>query len=284
MRDRDTYIGGSSASVIMCDNDYESLRALYDRMRGDFASKDISANPHVRRGVYLEPFLEKWIFENLDDTINIDAVYREYDAGGGHGGQIFLEHPEYDWIGGHPDGIGWNHPKHADETVLYEIKAPTPTGVQKIERSGLPARYTFQVQHYMMCAGIKHSYVVVMDYTMWRGWPIYVPAKPELQQSMLDAYKDFKFSVDMGFEPEMASDEYKEHMNLTENVELDTTLAAYNAAKEQQYEGKNARARLKGEILSLVGDQNKVTTDNHILTIKRNYGRYDSTMVKVSER
>lgn len=288
MRDRSSYIGGSSASAIMCDNEYKTRRDVYEVLAGIRETDDLPNEGHIARGNTLEPIVEEWIGHNVDPTINGEKAFEEYDAGGGHNGQIFLQHPDHDYIGGHPDGIGFRceHPQvPRGAGVIYEIKTPTTYNVKKIDKHGITGRYFWQVQHYMLITGIQHSLVVIWDYNQWKGRLYYVPAKPKLHEEMLEEYRDMYFCSQMGIMPEPKDDIQRQSQELPHKPELDRLLIEYEKYKGMKYEAKDKLGELKGQILSLVPDgQEIINTPNMRATIKYNWGRYDATYLKTSER
>jgi len=287
MRDRSSYIGGSAASAIMCDNKYKTRRDVWERLAGKRKSTDLENTGHIARGNTLEPIVEDWIREHVDGTINGDRAYDEFDAGGGHGGQIFLQHPKYEWIGGHPDGIGYQCGHKATtlgEPVIYEIKTPTTYNVKKIDRHGIVGRYFWQVQHYMMITGIKESVVVIWDYNSWTGNMYYVPAEEELHAQMMEEYKDMYFCAKTGVLPEPTTEIARQSQEVRDEEELDRLLQEYNHWKNVKYEGKDKTKKLKGKILSLIDGAEVVNTPNMRASIRYNVGKYDATYLTTSER
>lgn len=271
----------------MCDNEYKTRLDVWERLAGKRTSADLENVGHIKRGNVMEPIVEEWIRENLDASINSDALYQEYDAGGGHDGQIFLEHEEHEWIGGHPDGIGnqCQHPNVPEGVpVIYEIKTPTMYNVQQIDRSGLKGRYFWQVHHYMMITGAPAAVVVIWDYNQWTGIPYLVPAEPALHAQMLEEYQDLYFCAMSGILPEPETQVQRESQELVDHPELERLMAEYDEANSLYYDSKDDRKKLKGQILSLVGDAEIINTPTHRATIRRNVGKYDATYLKVTER
>ena len=284
--DRSTYVGGSDAAALVGQNKYKTVRDVWDKLRGK-TDTDLSGNPHIERGNDLEPVVERWIKENLDPTINDEARFERFDAGD-ESDQIFLRHPNADFIGGHPDGMGRGDPTE-EGSVIYEIKVPSSTAMDKIKRHGIPSRYYWQVQHYMMIANtdthpVETAYMVIWDCDDW-GNPLFLTINnsPENAQELEERSRNVYFAAQKGLLPDF-EDIPDSEIETRSDEDIESLLADYYEVKEELSEAKGEKERLKSKILTALKGREFWQGEEYSADIKYDWGRYDATRLKVDRR
>jgi hypothetical protein len=282
--DRSSYIGGSDAAALVGSNKYKTVLSVWERLRGE-KQPEVSGG-HIERGNDLEPYIEDWIRENRDPTINSKELVGRYD-GGDESDQIFLQHPEDERLAGHPDGIGEGSVLEGSDK-LWEIKAPTSYAVENIRRHGLPSRYKWQVQWYMHLANqigsIDEALVCVWDCDEWNN-PIIVsvPYNEKKGEELIGRARDLLFAAEMGEKPAAATfGEVAVQENAGED--MDRILREYQEVKSLEKTLKEERKRLKAQIVSRADGVNTVQTENNLARLQYNWGQYDATRLSVTER
>ena len=281
---RSNYIGGSDAAALVGNNKFKTVLSIWERLRGKEQTEPTGG--HIQRGNDLEPYIEDWIRENRDPTINSQDLVEKYDAGDDWD-QIFLQHPDDERLAGHPDGIGEGSPLE-DSDKLWEIKAPTSYAVEKIRRHGLPSRYKWQVTWYMHLANqigkIDEALVCVWSCDEWCN-PIIVsiPYNEKKGEELVGRAKDLLFAAEMGEKPAARTfGEVAVQENAGEG--MDHLLGEYREVKNLEKKLKEERKRLKAEIVSRAEGVNTVQTKNNLARLQYNWGRHDATRLSVTER
>jgi len=143
LENRINYVGGSDAPIIMGLSPYRNVVDLWHEKTGQIEPRDISDNPYVKAGNFLEPCIRTW-FEHETGL----KITHENE---------FYAHPEYDFIGGHIDG--WIR----SENAIFEAKTSTndkiwgSNGINQI-----PDHYLIQIAYYMAITGAHKAYIAVL--------------------------------------------------------------------------------------------------------------------------
>src|SRR6266536_5391068 len=87
--DRQSFIGGSDARIIMGDNE-PALSRLWREKRGELEPEDLSANLIVQLGITTEPLNRHWFERNTGQAL-IDV-------------QRWIRHPVIRWLAATLDG------------------------------------------------------------------------------------------------------------------------------------------------------------------------------------
>lgn len=283
--DRDSYIGGSDAAALMGDNRYKTVLSVWERLSGK-EQPEVS-NQHIDRGNELEPFIEEWVRENRDPTVNSEKAFKKYDQAEDGSGQILLRDPQDPRLAGHPDGIGFAEPFVKGDT-LWEFKAPSSRSVDRILKHGLPSRYKWQVQWYMHLAQkighIEKAMICVWDCDRWNN-PITFSIKrnPKKGAELEERAKDLLFAVDVGQKPAASSFDAAE-LEFTDDTEFDELLREYRNVKEIQKKMKEHRKRLKSEIITRADGAEVVQTQHNLARIQYDWGPHDATRLSINER
>ena len=285
---RDTYIGGSDAASILGKNRYRSRSQAWKQKR-EGLDLDLSGNTHVQRGVLIEPLIEKYVFENIDPTVNSEDNWRKHDVGRAErryshvptDTQIMLlddkVHPISGerYIGGHPDGVG--------DEILWEFKAPTSYKIAMIARMGLPPSWFYQVQHYLKITGLPMGKVAIWDCDKWEPIIIDVPPNRDIHIAMDEMYEEFWANVLVGTEPNDYDETNYEELEHTAE-EIDRVLAEYAAATSARYDGERDQKELRMQIMTMAKGRPKLAGDVYTADIqeKKRYGKA-YTQLTVSE-
>ena len=140
---RRSSITGTDASIILGVNPYESVIDLWQRKMGLLPEKDLSSNPMVLAGRYLEDAVTKMFIDRTGKT-----VFKPGDM-------IFSS--KYKFMSGNIDG------KLPDENAIFEAKtARTDKGWGEQGVNVIPKHYLCQVAHYMALTDASHAYVAVL--------------------------------------------------------------------------------------------------------------------------
>ena len=143
LEQRRNYVTGTDASIIMGVNPYQSVLELWQLKLGIAEPQDISDNPRVRAGNYLEPVVGK-LFE---DTTGKKLRTSE----------DLIVHPKHKWMGGNID-------RYVDgEDAILEIKtASFGDGWGDQGENIIPKHYLCQCAHYMAICEVSKCYVAVL--------------------------------------------------------------------------------------------------------------------------
>ena len=290
---RNSYLGGADAAAVLGRHLYRSRLAVWLAKRGKSADTDLSENPHVQRGNFLESYVETYIREKMDPTINNDAAWAKYDAKQraerriperSPDAQIMLldtnnPHPitGKPYVGGHPDGIG--------DEILYEIKCPTTRKVDRIVREGAPAEWLFQVQHYLRLTGLALGKMVIWNADDWAPYVIDVHADLDLHEIMREEYETFWNHVANGTEPTDGSKAQDHQVHVNTDPEIEKHLREYKEAYNGRYEFENVQKRVRAQLLTAAQGRNCLITPSYTATINRRTNRYgtESTILTVSQ-
>lgn len=269
MRDRNEYIGGSNASVILGKNRYQSITGLWRRKIGKEAEEP--DNDNMDRGNAMESIIQAWVREHADPSAGARRQYEKfcphlldiYDESlilNEEPPQIELVHPKYPFVGGHPDDLG--------DKCVWEYKAPAMYNFARIERDGLSDAWLYQVQHYMWCTGLQQGRIAVWNYDKWKPMLWNVRADHKLWKTFERLYPAFWNYVEMQVPPTALQEEVQGPFLHASNPELDDLAGQYLDATERRYGGEEDQKMLKSTIVALLGDHDHVETDKYYIGAK----------------
>jgi putative phage-type endonuclease len=143
LENRTNYIGGSDAPIILGLSPYRNQVDLWHEKTGHIEPKDISNNPYVKAGNFLEPSVKRW-FEHETGL----KITNENE---------FYEHPDHNFIGGHIDGF------IREENAVFEAKtSSSDKGWGANGSNEIPDSYLIQIAHYMSITGASKAYIAVL--------------------------------------------------------------------------------------------------------------------------
>ena len=164
--DRQSFIGGSDARVIMGDNETALVR-LWREKRGEAEPEDLAGNLIVQLGLVTEPLNRHWYERNTRQTI--ECV------------QHRLRHPVLRWMGATLDGI------IADSGTIFEAKFMLPWSFSE---EAAAEKHMAQVQHNMWVTNATEAALSII--TGGGKWvEIKIAADPLYQHLLLTAEKKF---------------------------------------------------------------------------------------------
>ncbi len=143
IRERSQYVCGTDSSIILGVNPYESIIELWQLKLGLVEPRDLSGNPRVRAGNYLEPVVARMFSDNTGKQL-LESPR-------------MMVHPEYKWMGGNIDRMV------VGEDAILEIKTASYAdgwGEQGVNL--IPKHYLCQVAHYMAVCQASKCYVAVL--------------------------------------------------------------------------------------------------------------------------
>ena len=176
--DRQSFIGGSDARVIMGDNETALVR-LWREKRGEAEPEDLSGNLIVQLGLVTEPLNRHWYERNTRQTI--ECV------------QHRLRHPVLRWMGATLDGI------IADSGTIFEAKFMLPWSFSE---EAAAEKHMAQVQHNMWVTNATEAALSII--TGGGKWvEIKIAADPLYQHLLLTAEKKFWRCVESGEPPHL---------------------------------------------------------------------------------
>lgn len=243
------YIGGTDASIIMGHQTYDCLFDCWER-KVERYDKDLSNEPNILRGQFMEPIILDRITREHDPTIAQpgDGLWRFYHRGPDNDPQIFLIDEAQKYVGGHPDAVG--------EDTLWEFKASAMRNVEGMYKDGPPNYWKIQVQHYLLITGLPKGRIALWDYDNWT--PIIYPnirAHDGYQDEMRDAYARFWWCVKNEKRPtanEFPEVRHRDQLTEQDDPELGQLVEAYYHATQKRYNGKDEQSKARTLLLSYI--------------------------------
>ena len=176
--DRQSFIGGSDARIIMGDDEAALIR-LWREKRGEVEPDDLSGNLIVQLGTATEDLNRRWFERNSGQAVK--EVQRH------------LQHPVLRWLAATLDGL-------VEGTgAVFEAKFMLPWSFSE---EAAAEKQMAQVQHNMWVANAKAAALSII--TGGGKWvEIAIPADPLYQHLLLTAEKKFWRCVESGEPPRL---------------------------------------------------------------------------------
>ncbi|WP_404475730.1 YqaJ viral recombinase family protein [Staphylococcus pseudoxylosus] len=250
---RKSGIGGSDVGSILGVNKWKSLIQLYFEKIGE-VKEPVLHNEYIYWGNVLEDIVAQEFSKRTGKKVRrVNKMFR---------------HPKYDFMIANIDR------SVVGEESLLECKTTSEFNKDKWEDDEIPSSYLAQVQHYLAVTGYKKAYIAVLiggNRFIWKE----IERDEELINLIIDKEKDFWERYILGNEiPDMdgsdATSEFlkqKYHESFdsekTLNNEIETTIEALNAVKEEEKEIRTLKQKYENEI--------KATLGNDELGISKNF-------------
>jgi predicted phage-related endonuclease len=226
--DRQFFIGGSDARIIMGDDEAALVR-LWREKRGEAEPEDLSGNLIVQLGTVTEDLNRLWFERNSGQTIT-DVQRR-------------IRHPVLRWMGATLDGV-------VEGTgAVFEAKFMLPWSFSE---EGAAEKHMAQLQHNMWVTNAKTSALSII--TGGGKWvEIAIPADPLYQHLLLTAEKKFWRCVEngepprlFGVEPPRPRTEAVRIVDMTASNSWAEFAVVFRRTRQAFVEHEKSKAELKG--------------------------------------
>jgi predicted phage-related endonuclease len=226
--DRQSFIGGSDARIIMGDDEAALVR-LWREKRGEAEPEDLSGNLIVQLGIVTEALNRHWYERNTSQTI--ECV------------QHRLLHPVLRWMGATLDGMV------AGSGTVFEAKFMLPWSFSE---EAAAEKHMAQVQHNMWVSNSRGAALSII--TGGGKWvEIKISADSLYQHLLLTAEKKFWRCVESGEPPHLFGiDPPRARIEAVRIVDMSSSNAwaefsnVFRRTREAYLEHENAKAELKG--------------------------------------
>lgn len=174
LKERQTGIGGSDASVILGVNPFKNLIELWEEKTGD-VPVEIEMTAPMQRGIVLEPVAAD-LYKN--------RTGRELRR------QPLKRHPEHDFMIGNVDrqilAVG-----DVESTGILEIKCPGLRVMANVKARGLSDYMTVQLMHYLGVYGYEWGSFCLFNAENWDVIYFDLEADQEFILDLMDYERDF---------------------------------------------------------------------------------------------
>ena len=245
-RDRQTFIGGSDARIIMGDDEPKLVR-LWHEKRGEIEPEDLSDNLIVQLGTVTEDLNRRWYERNTGNHIK--------------GVQHRIQHPVNKWMAATLDGM------IETSGAVFEAKFMLPW---TFSEEAAAEKHMAQLQHNMWVANARSAVLsIITGGGKWVEMTLH--ADPLYQHLLLTAEKKFWRCVQNGETPHLFGVEPpRPRLEAVRIVDMSASnswaelTAAYRRTRPAHQEHEGAKADLK----KLVPEDAKEAT-GHGLRAKR---------------
>src|SRR5215471_15684429 len=226
--DRQSFIGGSDARIIMGDDEAALIR-LWREKRGEVEPDDLSGNLIVQLGTATEDLNRRWFERNSGQAVK--EVQRH------------LQHPVLRWLAATLDGL-------VEGTgAVFEAKFMLPWSFSE---EAAAEKHMAQVQHNMWVTNATDAMLSII--TGGGKWvEIQISADPLYQHLLLTAEKKFWRCVEsgepprlFGVEPPRARIEAMRIIDMSSSNAWAEFASVFHRTREAYLEHENAKAELKG--------------------------------------
>lgn len=237
-------IGSSIAAAVCGVNPYVTAAQAFDYMTG--AAPPAEINPHIERGVLLEPIARRKLSEHL--KVRIEP----------HDQDTFLLSEKYPFAHALPDG--WIMDAAMTTEWPVELKVPTPQNWQRIRLQGVHDYWLVQCQHILAVTDAPHLEFGALNPVNMQVLAIHVVRDDALIASIMEREAAFFEQVRSGKRPEEAPpapidmpEIGGEMVTLTGDEAL-AAAAAYVEADEILKEAEALKESAKARIGQLMGN------------------------------
>lgn len=237
LEQRLNYICGSDAAVICGVSPWGNVVQLWQEKTRQIHRRDISNNPYVKAGNFLEPAVRAWFEHETELKVTID--------------NSLIVHPEIQYLAGNIDG------RVGDDAIFEAKTASHEDGWGPSNSNQIPDHYLLQVAHYMMVAQVKKAHIAVLirgndfrHYTIERNL--------RLEEMMLRKYKEFWNCVVKNIAPEPTNG--KEVLSLYGYKSFDEHVTADDKIQEslEQLESVKESIKKSSELKDKLEDKIKI--------------------------
>lgn len=249
---RQTGIGGSDVGVILGVNKWKSPIQLYFEKIGE-VKDSVLDNEYIYWGNVLEDIVAQEFSKRTGKKVRrVNKMFR---------------HPKYDFMIANIDR------SVVGEDALLECKTTSEYNKDKWQDEEIPSSYLAQVQHYLAVTGYKKGYIAVLiggNRFVWKE----IERDEDLINLIIDKEKEFWERYILGEElPDMdgsnATTEFLKHKYLESldsekilNNDIETTIEALNAVKEEEKEIKTLKQKYENKIKATLGNEERGMSKN----------------------
>jgi predicted phage-related endonuclease len=227
LANRQTFIGGSDARIIM-GNDEAALLRLWREKRGEIEPEDLSGNLLVQLGLATEDLNRRWYEANTRQVITHI--------------QQNIRHPVLRWMGATLDG------RVEGSDAVFEAKFMLPWSFSE---EAAAEKYMPQLQHNMWVVAARTAVLSVI--TGGGKWvEILAHADPQYQHLIVTAERKFWRCVESGEQPQLFGVESpKPRLEAVRVVDMASSnawaefAAVFTRTHEAHLEHEQAKAELK---------------------------------------
>jgi putative phage-type endonuclease len=245
---RRSFITGSDAGTIMGVNKYDSLYDVWQFKLGLTDAKDLSDNPRVRAGNFLEPV----VCDLFTQETGIELVKTAEGIEG------FRVHKEHKWMGGNFDRLV------PSEAAIFEAKtAGSAEGWGDQGTNIIPKPYACQVAHYMAIEDAPYCYVAVLI----SGWDFRwykIERSHKFEERLIEKEFEFWDKCVLAMQPPTPRT-YEDIVALYRNKTIDSPITASEMIESRIIQLRETKKKLK-----LLEENEKLLKDDIALFMKSN--------------
>lgn len=269
LKERRKYVTGTDASTILGVNPYDTVFDVWQRKLGLADEKDLSGNPRVEAGTYLEPAIRQMFRDKAGKLVTEP--------------EEIIIHPAHKWMAGSLDGLV------PEENAILEIKtAGFEDGWGDQGVNIIPKHYLCQVAHYMAVCDASYAYVAVLI----GGWDFRyykIDRSLKLEEKLVEKEYEFWHKNVLAQEPPEPRN-YDDVVSLcrnktienpiTSNTEIEEVIRGLKEVKHKTKRLQEAEKNLKNKIALYMRQHETLISHNGeiLLTWKqaKDSARFDS--------
>jgi predicted phage-related endonuclease len=274
-QERHNGIGASDIPILLEKTNFMTSFELWEQKR-DKTNREFSEDMqklidagHDQEPITLYKFLQN---HNYGDPGKVFDAHRHGTKFEGF--HLFTEfhHPKYPFIFCHPDMIIKLGSKWINVEAKYVKHQGYEWNFDNLTEDGIPEKYYYQVQFQMMVTGIKKT-IIIVNYQGSDFYEFEIEAFPECFPAMEKICKDFQKLVENKTPPmpgtfkdslKLFPDRKGTVLSLTDEIEIQTLIQKdrYSEIKKKISYLKKVQDRIKGDVMSLMGDNNIMQTSD----------------------
>ena len=253
-QDRIKFVGASEVADLFGVG-FKSRWQLFLEKAGRIEPEDLSDNPFVQAGLYLEPAIAAWAADKW--SMNLRKVRR------------YIKHPHIERF-----GCSLDYESQEGSLIPVEIKWSQCSEGWELDGDTIldaPFRYLLQVQAQLAVTGAPYGWLIVllngklcrMRIDMHREAVAQIEDEVAIFWTSVDNNQEPKpdFSYDGGTIASLMSVNKETVVDMTSSNRLPELCSEYLAGKDIEKDGKARAETALAEIRSIIGDAGKVLTN-----------------------
>jgi putative phage-type endonuclease len=247
LEERLNYICGSDAAVICGVSPWGNIVQLWQEKTRQIHRKDISDNPYIKAGNFLEPAVKAWFEHETGLKVTID--------------NNLIVHPEIPYLAGNIDG------RVGDDAIFEAKTASHDEGWGQTNHNQIPDHYLLQISHYMLVANVQKAHVAVLirgnDFRYYT-----IERNPKLEEMMLRKYREFWKCVTKNIAPTPSNGAevlslygYRSiEDQVTADNDIEENLEKLNHVRESIKKASELKDKLEDKIKIYMGQKDTLLT------------------------